>query len=427
MNFKSIYKSILLRDISVYTFFRLINRSLPILLLPFLTRFLKPSDYAIVDLFTNFTYIFIPLIGLNSVNSLSRFYYDKQINYKSFTSTVLLFSILTFAIFLLLSIIFNSTIFYTLNIRAIPFFISLAVVFSILEQIYLIHTTNLRLQGKSLSYGLVGLLRTFCELIGTLIIIWFFFQNWEGRVFGQFFGLVIVVFVSVIALKKDGYLTFNYSKNYLRTALSFSFPLLIHTFAGVLLGFLNRFFIIRMVGVHEAGIFASAYQLCFIISLFHTSFNEAWVPYLFSTLSKDESFMTKVKLIKITYIYFFFLTLLTILFIIALPLVYKIIGKDYRINIYLIIIMSIGFLFNGFYKMIVNYLFYIKKTVLVAYGTMLALVINIFLNYFLIKQYILLGASLALAFTFFFHFIIFLYLLNKNYSLPWFYFKTKYQ
>ncbi|GEM_PF-1057235 len=419
LNSNKILKSALLKDISIYTFFRLLNRSLPIILLPFLTHYLNPSDYAIIDFFTNFTYILIPLIGFNTVSALSRYYFDKTIDYRYFTSTILNFSFATFLILAIFSITFNKLFFDVVTLKPIPFFSFTVSIFAFFEQIYLVHTTNLRLYGKSFSYGILGLLRTAIELVASLVLVYFFYRSWHGRIFGQFLGLLVVSFISIRALYIKGMVSFSFNLNYIKTALNFSFPLLIHTIAGILLGFLNRFFIIHELGVTEAGIFASAYQLCFVVSLFHTSFNEAWVPYLFNSLSNNESIQNKSRLIRITYLYFIFLIIITLGFILVTPLLYKIIGKEFHINSIVIIFISIGFLFNGFYKMIVNYLFFIKKTMIIAYGTLFALFINVVLNYLFINKYGLIGASIALVLTFFFHFIIFVYFIQKYYPMPW--------
>jgi O-antigen/teichoic acid export membrane protein len=105
-----------------------------------------------------------------------------------------------------------------------------------------------------------------------------------------------------------------------------------------------------------------------------------------------------------------------------MPLIYKFIGKSFQINFINIVIISFAFLLNGFYKMLVNYLFYTKKTFYVALGTIIALLFNLVLNYYFIIQFKILGASIALFLTFFLHFLIFLFLVNMNFKLPWFYF-----
>ncbi len=420
--FKKILFSDLFKSISIYTIFRLINRSLPVLLLPFLTIHLTPKDYSIIDIFTNLCYITLPIIGLNSYSSTSRFYYDKSINYKIFLSTVIKFTLITYVLISIILIITNNYILEFINVEKFNFFLLIVATYSLFEQIFLIHTTNLRLEEKKYEYGFIGLIRTILELVGTILLILYFINDWRGRILGQAIGLIIVSIYSTYILFKEGYISSKFSIVYLKESLVFGFPLIIHTISGILLGFSNRYFIIKYVGLEEAGVFASAYQLCFIISLLHTSFNEAWVPYLFKSLSNNDSLSTREKLVKITYLYFFILFILTIIFILIMPLIYKFIGKSFQINFINIVIISFAFLLNGFYKMLVNYLFYTKKTFYVALGTIIALLFNLVLNYYFIIQFKILGASIALFLTFFLHFLIFLFLVNMNFKLPWFYF-----
>lgn len=423
-NLKKIFLSDLFKSISIYTIFRLINRSLPILLLPFLTHYLTPLDYSIIDIFTNIGYIVLPIIGLNAFSSTSRFYYEKDIDYKVFLSTIINFTLLSFVFLSILSLIINTYIFHFIEINKINYFLFTIVLFSLLEQIVLIHTTNLRLEEKTIEYGLIGLFRTIIELFATIFVILYFVADWRGRIIGQALGLIIISLYSFYKLYQNGFISLKFSTFFLKESLIFGFPLIIHTVSAILLGFSNRFFLIKYLGLNQSGIFASAYQLCFVISLLHTSFNEAWVPYLFKTLSYNDSYYTRKNLVRITYLYFLFLFILTIVFLLFIPFIYKFIGKDFQISYYNVIIIAFAFLFNGFYKMLVNYLFYTKKTYYVAVGTLFVLLINLLYNYIFIIKYGILGASIALFLTFFTHFIIFFILVNINFKLPWFYFFT---
>lgn len=419
---KKILISDLFKSISIYTFFRMLNRSLPVLLLPFLTHHLSPEDYSIIDVFTNLSYIVLPLIGLNAYSAASRFYYEKEIDYKIYLSSIINFILISYIILSIMSFFIEDFIFASLNINKINFFLFLVITYSLFEQLFLIYTTNLRLEEKAVEYGITGFIRTSIELLLTIILVLFIFSNWKGRIFAQFIGLLLVTFFSLYKLFKQSYISFKFLKQYLVDSLKFGLPLIIHTVSGILLGFSNRFFIIKYLGLHEAGIFASAYQIGLAISLLHTSFNEAWVPYLFKNLTNNDCYKTRKKLVKITYYYYIFLFLLTILFILFTPILYKIISRNFYISSINLIFIAFAFLFNGYYKMIVNYLFYEKKTYYVAIGTLIALFLNFAFNFFFITKYSLLGASIALFFTFFCHFIIFLLILNYNFKLPWLYF-----
>lgn len=422
---KNILSSKLFHSISIYTFFRLLNRSLPVILLPFLTHYLTPKDYSLIDIFTNLVSIVIPLIGLNTVSSTSRFYFDNSVSYHKFVSTIVTFNLITFLAFIPLSFIFNNILFKFINVPFISFFLFYVVLFSFLEQNTIVHLTNLRLENKPFEYGLIGLIRTIIELFATLFIIIYLTRSWGGRIGGQFLGLITISIFSIYKLYVNNYLSLTFDYKYLKDALTYSIPLIVHTITGILLGFTNRFFIIKFVGIQEAGIFASAYQLCFVISLFHTSFNEAWMPYLFKEITLNNNLQLKIKLTKITYLYAFFLIIITISVIGMIPVIYKIIGKSFQIDFSVLFWILFGFLFNGLYKMFVNYLFYFKKTNFIALGTVLTFLLNLVLNYFLIKESGVIGAAIALCITFFVHFLIFFIISNKYFPLPWFYFLKK--
>lgn len=426
-NLKKLISSELFKSISIYTFFRVLNRTLPVLLLPFLTHHLSPEDYSIIDVFSNLSYIVLPLIGLNAYTAISRFYYVKEIDYKIYLSSIINFILISYIILAIMSFIFDDFIFKFLNINKIDFFVFIVVTYSLFEQILLIHTTNLRLEEKPVEYGIIGFLRTFAEFLLTMLLILFFFPNWKGRIYSQFLGLIIITLFSIYRLFKNGYISPNFSKDYIISSLKFGLPLIIHAVSSILLGFSNRFFIIKYLGLHEAGIFASAYQIGMAISLLHTSFNEAWVPYLFKNLSLHDSYSTRKSLVKITYYYYIFLFFLSILFILITPALYTFISKKFYISTINLVFIAFAFMFNGYYKMIVNYLFYEKKTHYIALGTLLALLLNLSFNYFLILRYNLLGASISLFLSYFFQFIIFLVILNFNFNLPWFYFLKKHK
>ena len=80
----------LIKNISFFTFFNVINSAIPFLLLPVLTVYLTPEDYGIIDIFFNISLIATPLVGLSIVQAISRYYFE-DIDLPKFVATVLLF------------------------------------------------------------------------------------------------------------------------------------------------------------------------------------------------------------------------------------------------------------------------------------------------------------------------------------------------
>jgi len=69
--------------------------------------------------------------------------------------------------------------------------------------------------------------------------------------------------------------------------------------------------------------------------------------------------------------------------------------------------------------MVVGYIFYVKKTYILAWITFMTAVINVFLSYYLIKLNGALGAAQGTMLAFLFSYIFTWILSSKVYKMPW--------
>src|SRR5690606_13024193 len=128
----------------------------------------------------------------------------------------------------------------------------------------------------------------------------------------------------------------------------------------------------------------------------------------------------KIKLVKITYIYMLAMLLVAALLWLLTPVIYLFLGKDFSGGMGVVAIIGLGFAFNGMYKMMVNYMFYAEKTLIISLITIFVALINIGLSIYFISDYGILGPAYASAISFFIQFIITWYISNKVYPMPWF-------
>jgi len=75
------------------------------------------------------------------------------------------------------------------------------------------------------------------------------------------------------------------------------------------------------------------------------------------------------------------------------------------------------------YKMVVNYIFYVEKTKILAWITFAGALTNLALNYVLIKQFGAVGAAMASCFVSIFFFFFTWIFSNKVYKMPWLLYK----
>ena len=77
-------------------------------------------------------------------------------------------------------------------------------------------------------------------------------------------------------------------------------------------------------------------------------------------------------------------------------------------------ILLLGFVFQSYYYLFTNFLFFQKKTVLLAKLTFFSAILNLILNYLLITQYAVIGVAYATAITYCVYFFIVWYVSIKS-------------
>lgn len=414
-------KSSLGKSIFVYTLSNLFSSALPFILLPFLTHYLSPKDYGILSNLTGFLAIVMPLVGINFVSAFSRQYYKKEINIKTYVSSgISLQFILAIGISSLFLIFDN----YIKELTGIDlFFIRVSGVYCLIFGLSEIILTEWRLENQVWKFAVFRVLRTLVEIGLTFFFILYLGMNYQGRILGIYIAALIGMLIILYLLINKGYFKFSFNKSYIKHILKFGIPLIPHALGASIIVFSDKIIITNFINLEANGIYSVAFQIALIIGLFQNSFNQAWVPWFYESLTKSSNYI-KRKIVRITYTYYLGLILLTVLLIIFTPFIFKILGKEFNVGSDLVAWIAFGFLFNGMYKMVVNYLFYMEKTVIIGCITIASAFLNIILNVILIDFYGLKGAAIATSSTFLFQFVLVWIFAQKYHPMPWFNFNN---
>lgn len=405
------------RSFVVYTLSNLLSTGLPFILLPFLTNYLSLEDYGILSNFTGLFTLLIPVIGVSFVSAYTRQYYRADVDIELYTATGInlqaIIAVVIFGVLLLSeSWISSKTGIDEVYIRLVSFY---CLVFSISEIVF----TEWRIKDKLLMFTVFRVGRTLLEVSLTIIFVIGFDWSYKGRILGIILATSIFFLFIFVKLVKSGSIKFRIYKIYLIHMLKFGVPLIPHVLGAAFLAYSDKIIVTDKLGLAANGVYSVAFQVGLIIGLVQNSFNQAWVPWFYDACSRLTDTL-KQKIVRNTYYYYIGLAVMTGLLYLATPYIFLLIGKDFKAGSDLVIWVAIGFLFNGMYKMKVNYLFYMEKTLAIAVTTVIAAGLNIVLNLILIDIYGLLGAAIATAFTFFVQFIIVWYLAQKAMPMPWF-------
>ena len=113
--------------------------------------------------------------------------------------------------------------------------------------------------------------------------------------------------------------------------------------------------------------------------------------------------------------------ILFIITIILTPFIYKIfIGENFSNSIIYVFWIALGFLFQGFYFMVTNYIFYEKKTQFLSIITFCNSIFNIVITYYFINIFGTIGAAYSFTLSCIIIFISAWLLSHRIYPMPWF-------
>lgn len=417
-HFMKIKSNSLFQNTGIYTLTSIINAAIPFLLLPLLTRYLTPEDYGLVSMFTLLTSFALPFIGISLNGAISRKYYDKEnTDLKVYIFNCILI-LLTNTI--LVSIIFNVFAGPISEVTSFPLTALWMVTVYVFSQFITLITLSLwQVQKKAFAYGLFTNMKTATNLSLSILFVVFFRLGWEGRIYGQLIAMVFFSFIAFGILLKNNWIKVELNKEYIKHALMFGIPLIPHALSDTIISMTDRFFITSMVGIAATGIYTVGYQIGSIINILASSFNNAYVPWLYERLKKNE-IRTKIKIVKFTYLYFAGIFVLALALGILAPIFLKVfLGKSFNDSSMYVIWVALGYAFNAMYLMIVNYIFYAQKNNVLAGVTFFTAIINVILNYFFIKSFGAIGAAQATTLVFFIKFVLVWILSSKVHKMPW--------
>ncbi len=408
----------LLGSAAIYTITSGINSAIPFFLMPILTRYLSPSDYGITAMFGVLVSFVTPFTGLNIDAAVMRQYYEKdEIDFPSYIGNCLFI--------LLISTCLVGCMFYFLSepISRVSSFprqwLWVVIIVSMAQFISQIILMLWRVQVKPLSFGSYQIAQTIFNMGLTLWFVVGLGMAWQGRIKATLIATVLFGMVATYFLYKNGWVKWQYNNNYIKHALKFGVPMIPHALGGTIMTMTDRIFITNMVGLSATGLYSVGYSFGMIIGIIQDSFNKAYGPWLFEKLKADDS-QYKRKIVKITYAYYIIIILLVIVLTLIAPWFLSFfVGEKFRGASVFIFWIGLGYAFNGMYKMVVNYIFYVEKTHILAWVTFFCAGINIILNYCFIKINGAVGAAQATTATFFLGFVLTWILSNRVYPMPW--------
>ncbi|PIP98567.1 MAG: hypothetical protein COW76_20250 [Shewanella sp. CG18_big_fil_WC_8_21_14_2_50_42_11] len=405
----------------LFTVFEFLNKGISFLLIPVLTRYLTPQDYGVIATFLVFASFFAVFIGLSGHGAISTNYFRiSKKRLAKYVSNVIFILFLSFSVMLLLVFLFSQQI---QNKFGLPIEWQFATVLVALSQfVTLINLTLWVIEKKPINYGLYQTSQTLLFASISLFTVIALEMNWVGHLTSLLLATTSFALISMLFLYKRGYLKLSVRKLYIKDFLMFSIPMVPHQLGDWLRTQGDKLLIVTFAGTAATGIFSVGQQLALVMLILIVSLNKALYPSLFQVISKRPSFDDKKGVVKKSYQIAFGITVLGILGFFLTPLIFPyLLGERFQVASIVTQLIIIAMVFEAYYYLVVNYIFYVKKTRVLARITFSIAVFHILLSYVLIGviglDYQSIAYSMVLSSVT--QFIFVWWYSNKVYPMPW--------
>lgn len=372
--------------------------------LPLLSRIMSPEDYGRMSLINSAVMILYVFISLNLQNAVINSFMKNDVDFPVYLGTVLIGLTAAQVLLVVVSIYFAVPIGNLLSISTTDVYWVIGICV-LLSYIY-IYTSYLQGARQSSAFVKINIISKISEVIMIFgFALYLTHDKYLAKIYAQLFISFILILYVWRAFSRIA--VFRFKAEYMIAALFFSAPLIIHVLSNALLSQVDRLFIAKMLGEGQAGIYSFAYNIGMCILVVVMAWNSSWQPKLYKLIDGDDNNKI-ISIINKSSILLATISFLTILF--SKQMVEILADERYVESISVVPIILIGNALIHIYLSYVNFTFYKKKTILVSIGTMLAVIINMALNYYLIPHYGIHGAAWATVFAYFmlafFHYII---------------------
>lgn len=346
------------------------------------SRLMSVEEFGILNLYMSYLWIFMIVFSLNLYSAIGRYIYEESEDFNHFFSTTVLVIFLLSAICICILIYkieyfeillrLNKKIIFVLIITTLALILE-----SILTQIAVYN------QQSALVFKLT-FIKSITGFVLSLIFI-LLFVNYEKYMSIIYAELVINIFLIIYILYKlKIYFSIKYNKKHIKYMAKYSIPLIPYMVSLTLISQSDRIMIDFFYGNQETGLYSMAYNLGIVLVIVVSALLNAWTPSYFKYMNEKNYKKVENDSDNI-YLICFFITLLIVLF--GENIASLVLAKEYESCLNLISVIAISGLASAIWQIWGRITAYIHKTYMTSVLAIMATVLNVGLNYYLLPIY----------------------------------------
>lgn len=389
-----------------------LTKGISFFLLPLYTSVLSTEDYGVLELMSIISTMVIILFTFQIGQGVARYYSElrNQKHIQIYTSTVAYFSLISFGLFSLVSVLFLSKISNYLNLsESTALFALLSIA---LNGLFYLSQNQLTWKIKPFQEMISSLTYNIITIGLTIYFMVYKNEGVKGVFMAQCVGASLGMLVAYFYSRRD-YSTY-FSAVVLKKLLRFSLPLMPGALAIFIYMFTDRICIKELLGLEELGVFSVGNKIASILTFSGIGVSAALTPLIYRHFKEKET-PEKIALMfrlfsSLSFILLFFLAFF------AQSITEIMTNSDYSeaviiipFLLYAIYLNSLTFFFPG--------LSIAKKTSKISFIATLAGAVNLILNIALIPYFGILVAAMVTCVSFGLNFILLYYYSQKEYPI----------
>lgn len=277
--------SYLAKNVLLFSLSSFIPKLLSIILIPLYTNYLSTAEYGISDLLTTTVSLLLPIFTLDIQDAVMRFALDKKYNRKDVFSVAVHIILIGTVIVSVGTVLVSFFQIPGLEKRYLFFF----VVMYFTTAVY--NTVSLFCRGIDKVHIMVvgSILNSIVSLTGNIFFLVVLKLGLTGYLIANSLGSVIGLIWCFIGARLYRYLKIHVPKNVYKDMTAFSFPLIFSVIAWWVNNASDRYILTWMSGVAVSGLYAVAYKIPNILSMFQNIFAQAWSISAVKEFDKNDS------------------------------------------------------------------------------------------------------------------------------------------
>lgn len=400
-----------------YTIGQILPKAVQFVLMPVYLKYLSPAEYGTISSVQVLVAVVTILYTLALDRSIFRLFFDfkGEAEKKTYLGTVFIGVIIISSFMTALMFVFPGVLgaIYK-NIDFYPY-ISISILTIFFNNFSLVPLSTLYVRQRAFKYVSLSFLQFIITNLFIIYFVVFLGNGVAGYLKGQLFGAVLLM--PLYLYLSYSYFNFTFDAKVFKQTLSFSLPILPSLLSAWIMNLSDRIFIERYIDSFHVGIYSFSYNIAALVLVVSAAFYKAYNPYYFKTASEAINRAVAVNVLKKTNTLYLLLIIL-LCFSISLfsrEVVWLFFDEVYHEGVPIIGLISFSYIFanaTGIFRLA---LYQEKRTKSIMHITFVGALLNVVLNYILIKPFGVYGAAYATIITYLLLFFIEYWYARKAY------------